>query len=348
VTHHKGNCPKIATAQANAVRSVERREHGRRGDLQVDLEGVSGGLRSTVAGCVESLSGVCVVSGATLEQHELGELVVLLTDRDITFAGFRAEILRRMCDPDTDATMTARLSAVLTASAVGQKDVRTEVLAGPGMPKVGPLEKILDALIRKVRADCKHQAAPTGDHTVKLDVHGRQYYEVRAGGEEMGDAVTLCMVLELFRHVMVGLGEGTEHAMHYFCSWHLRRLTYGERLAVIALTFRMLVREADATELEWLDLINGHAHRILADARAATGADIFRSQAPTTQQVTSAGEIQGTPTAKEACQRWNTEDPDNRGSSKTCLYTNKKGCCKFAHKCSGCEGPLPKWKCGCA
>jgi hypothetical protein len=78
-------------------------------------------------------------------------------------------------------------------------------------------------------------------------------------------------------------------------------------------------------------------------------ADIFRGQ---DQQAAlkgaAAGDIPGTASAKEPCVRWNTEDPDQAGHSKQCLYTNKKGHCKYAHKCTGCGGNLPKWKCGCA
>jgi hypothetical protein len=346
VTHNKGNCPKLVAAQANASRSAQHSERGhRRAGLQVDLEGVAGSLRPTVSGCVEALSSVDVSTGSTLEGRTLGELCVLLTGRDVTFAGFRAEVMRRICDDDLDATAIQKHLAILQSAAVGQKpDTQSEVLAGAGMPKVGALEKILDALIRRAKSESKFQTCrgQGGDQTVKVDEHGRQYYEVQGGGEQIGRLTTFVLILEQFRHVMVALGEGTEHSMQHFTEWHLKRLDYGEPLAVVVLTCRMLIRNMDGEMSDdWIGAINFHAHHVLADARAALGTDIFRVAAEQEVQAPAAS-------GKVPCQNWNREDPAKAGQSKGCAYTDPKtGKCKYLHVCSGCEGPEPKWKCGC-
>jgi hypothetical protein len=274
----------------------------------------------------------------------------MLSDGDITFSGFRAEMLRRMCDEDFDEQDLPRYNAVLQASAVGrQSEGRTEVAGTAGMPKVGPIEKIYDAVVRWTQADAKHLVPSGGERLLKVDPAGRTFYELKSGAEEIHDLPTIMLVFERFRHIMVGIGEGTEHSMHAMVQWHMQRLTFGESLAVVSLTFRHLLRLYDGADApDWLELLDVHAPRVVSDCRALLGADIFRSELAQQEKEKDAVAQNAPGAAKERpCQRWNREDPKNRGHSLSCMYHGKDGQCTYGHFCSRCSGSEPAWKCGC-
>jgi hypothetical protein len=328
------------------MRGGEREMQGGNRDREIDLDAVASDLRATVAGCVDSLSGISLNSGEELSNVPLTELLVGLADGDLTFVGFRKLVLQKMAT-ESDPTELNRLATVLTAAATGEKPRSAEPRHTSGAPKVGVLERLLDAVVRRAKGTIQHRRPAEPGKIVRQDETGARYVEVKAGSEDLGASLGLyLMVLEDYRHVLALLGEATELQLHSFFAWHQKRVAYGDTLSAAAYVLRILIRLIDNGDADFRTAVQLYGATCLEDAR-----QIFRGppapppvQAAEMEELAAEKKAVGAPgSAKDrACGRWNTEDPDQPGAPLPCLYRKPGGQCRYAHKCSTCG------KSGCA
>jgi hypothetical protein len=283
-------------------------------------------------------------TGENLNGKSEGDLLAMMGSQQITFTAFKASMLGKMA-VETDDKKLTRLGQLLTAGSVGVTERRTEAPVAMGMPKTGIRERILDALMRKAKADHRHLGTPSAEaaRTVKLTLQGEPFYETNTAEQGVSSLAMFMMVVGWMRHAYLGVGLASEHSLHFFLDWHAQRLVVGDPLAVVQRTLRLLIRLIDTGTRDWVGVIEQDAVLTLSMVRAAHEASSFprTAIAPTGSQdgaeaPKAAPNPQNAPgtAANTPCKRWNTPDPHVPGASLTCLHKRPDGQCRYKHCCT--------------
>lgn len=357
--HNITTCPTVAAQAANITTNNPATPATGATSLQFDPAAIDETLRPTLAGACDTLAGVSMSAGVALGNLEPHELVGLYNDQTIDFAQFKGAMLKIMAVPAcTPADMT-RLAALLAGAGTGVV-VKTMAPVAAGMPRVGVRERMWDSLLRKARADAAHLGigafSTPGPSIMKMTPGGDQYVEFTESDSDITDYKKFMLVLENFRHTMIGTGFATEMALHFFIKWHIERLNVGDHLVVVQRTMRMLIRTVDTGTRDWVSVIPtadgvlamiDKGHKQAADeareraliARVETAISGLTSKLPAAQasQATRTTAVQNPPgsAASRPCNMFNVPSPTDPSKSCACKYLDQKtGKCKYAHKCN--------------
>ena len=361
VKHTSLTCPwnQSLAANAAAAAAAEAADSGSGSAPGADLLGVDPQLRSTLAGCVDSLAACSVATGEDVTKATLTELTEMLGGGNLSFTAFKTVLMGRMAADGCKADDVARYASLIAAGAAGAPSARSEIApVANGMPKVGVREKIFNALIRKAKADHKHLGAPAAEpaRVLKVGLDGAPYYEHAEEAEAISTYPLFMLVVEWMRHAYLGLGLATEHSIHFFVSWHMQRLMVGDAMSVVQRTLRLLVRVVDTGTRDWVSVVEQDGAMTLDLVRAATRASFssFPNPAPHAKTAPSGAKEEApeeTKTKAKPCPRFNTVDPEKPDQSLPCLFRGKDGRCKNSHTCRKqvgggrlCGGSHPEWQ----